>query len=168
MMKTGVAMRLYLLIFSLLFSVTVTAAEIPPKDATDFTLKSLTGDNLRLREQMGDVILLNFWASWCGPCREEMPELEKLQQKYQALGFKVMGVNVETAPEKAQAFLKNLNITFPILLDSEQTVSKTYQVEAMPTTYLMDRQGKLRFLHKGYEKGTAEEYETQIKKLIRE
>ncbi len=161
-------MRLLTLVIAIFFSLSVTAAEIPPKDAADFTLKSLTGENLRLREQIGDVILLNFWASWCGPCREEMPELEKLQQKYQALGFKVMGVNVETSPEKAQVFLKNMKLSFPIVLDSEQTVSKTYQVEAMPTTYLIDRQGKLRFLHKGYEKGTAEEYETQIKKLIRE
>jgi alkyl hydroperoxide reductase subunit AhpC len=161
-------MRLFTAIIFMLFTVHAIAGEIPAKDATDFTLKSLSGDNIRLREQMGDVILLNFWASWCGPCREEMPELEKLQQKYQALGFKVMGVNVETSPDKARDFLKNISVSFPIVLDTEQSVSKSYAVQAMPTTYLIDRQGKLRFLHKGYEKGTAEIYETHIKKLIRE
>jgi thiol-disulfide isomerase/thioredoxin len=131
-------------------------------------LKSLSGENIRLQEQMGEVILLNFWATWCGPCREEMPELEKLQQKYQTMGFKVLGVNVETTPEKAQAYLKKISVSFPILFDTEQSVSKAYQVEAMPTTYIIDRHGKLRYVHKGYEKGTEADYDAQIKKLIRE
>lgn len=164
-------MRWYTVILASLVMVMtfcVQAAELTPQTAQDFTLKSLSGENLRLREQIGEVILLNFWASWCGPCREEMPELEKLQQKYQSLGFKVIGVNVENAAEKATGFLKNTPVTFPIVVDADSTVSKLYHVEAMPTTYLIDRQGQLRFLHKGYQKGTAAEYETQIKQLIRE
>jgi peroxiredoxin len=161
-------MRVGIFIISLVLSFNLFAGEIAAKDAADFTLKSLSGDNLRLQEQRGEVILLNFWATWCGPCREEMPELEKLQQKYQAMGFKVLGVNVETTPEKAQDYLKKISVSFPILFDTEQTVSKAYQVEAMPTTYILDRHGKLRYLHKGYVKGVEAEYDAQIKKLIRE
>jgi len=136
--------------------------------APDFTLKSLGGKNLKLSEMAGNVVLINFWASWCGPCREEMPLLNALHNKYQPLGFTVLGVNVEEQSDMARGFLKDFPVDFPILLDNKNQVSKLYQVVAMPTTVVVDRDGKMRFLHKGYKSGDEKKYRDMVKQLIRE
>jgi thiol-disulfide isomerase/thioredoxin len=123
---------------------------------------------MKLSEMTGNVVLINFWASWCGPCREEMPLLNALHKKYQALGFTVLGVNVEEDTNKARAFLKDFPVDFPILLDTTNQVSKQYEVLAMPTTVVVDRDGNMRYLHKGYKPGDEEKYSKMVKKLVRE
>ena len=136
--------------------------------APNFTLKSLGGKNLKLSEMTGNVVLINFWASWCAPCREEMPLLNALHKKYQPLGFTVLGVNVEEELDGARRFLKNVPVDFPILLDNTNKVSKQYKVVAMPTTVVVDRDGNMRYLHEGYKPGDEKKYRQMIKKLIRE
>lgn len=136
--------------------------------APDFTLKALDGSNLRLAEQKGDIMLINFWASWCGPCIQEMPALDKLAQKYQTLGVQVWGVNVENDSAAAKAYLQKVQVSFPILFDLENDVSKAYQVEAMPTTVILDKDGNVRAVHRGYQSGVEKKYEADIKKLLRE
>jgi peroxiredoxin len=145
----------------------VTAAEVG-KRAPDFTLKSLDGKNLKLSEMTGNVVLINFWASWCGPCREEMPLLNALHNKYEPLGFTVLGVNVEEDVRGAKGFLKNFPVDFPVLLDNTNRVSKQYKVIAMPTTVVVDRDGNMRYLHQGYKSGDEAKYRRMVKKLIRE
>ena len=136
--------------------------------APDFTLRSNTGKNLKLSEFRGQVVLLNFWASWCGPCRQEMPALEKLQKRYGKLGFTVLGVNVEEDSTQAKRMLREIRVSFPILYDTQNTASKLYQVSAMPTTVIIDRDGNMRYLHKGYKGGDERIYKKWVKKLIRE
>ncbi len=136
--------------------------------APNFTLKSLSGKNLKLSEMTGNVVLINFWASWCGPCREEMPLLNALHKKYEPLGFTVLGVNVEEKSKNARGFLKDFPVDFPILLDNKNKVSKQYKVVAMPTTVMVDRDGNVRYLHKGYKTGDEKKYRKMIKKLVRE
>ncbi|QFU77225.1 TlpA family protein disulfide reductase [Halioglobus maricola] len=136
--------------------------------AANFTLKSADGSNMRLSEHRGEVVLINFWASWCGPCRQEMPELERLQQQYHDLGFTVFGINVEQDREAADRTLKDIPVTFPVLFDVENTVSETYGVDAMPATVLVDRNGVIRFAHRGYKPGYEQLYEEQIRALLRE
>lgn len=138
------------------------------KTAPDFTLKSMSGKNLNLAEQRGSIIVINFWASWCGPCRTEMPVLEAFYNKYQDLGVSVWGINVEQENQAGRDFLADLNLTFPILFDATNTISKTYDVEAMPTTVIVDRDGKVRYVFKGYKPGYEKKYASAIKKLIRE
>ena len=136
--------------------------------APDFTLKSRSGENIKLSELRGQVVMLNFWASWCAPCRQEMPLLEKLYQRYEPMGFTLLGINVEENSDDALRWLKNLDISFPILLDTKNTTSELYSVMAMPTTLIIDRDGKVRFLHRGYVPGVEEEYQQQVRTLIKE
>lgn len=136
--------------------------------APDFTLKSNSGKNLKLSEQRGDVVMINFWASWCGPCRQEMPLLDAMYKKYKKLGFTIWGVNIEPDSSSAKKLLKDIHVSFPILFDTENKVSKSYNVTAMPSTVLVDRNGNLRYLHKGYKPGYENEYRKQVKKLLRE
>ena len=136
--------------------------------AENFTLKSRSGENIRLSEYRGQVVLINFWASWCGPCRQEMPQLEAIQQKYQHLGFTVFGVNVEQNRELADKVLRDIPVSFPILFDDANQVSKLYDVDAMPVTVLVDRSGEIRFMHRGYKPGYEHEYERQVRSLVKE
>ena len=94
--------------------------------------------------------------------------LNALHKKYQPLGFTVLGVNVEEQSKNAQGFLSNTPVDFPILLDTRNEVSRLYDVVAMPTTVLVDRDGNLRYLHKGYKPGDEDKYVKMVKKLIRE
>ena len=136
--------------------------------APDFTLKSLSGKNIKLSEYAGNVVMLNFWASWCGPCRKEMPLLNALHNKYETLGFVILGVNVEQELRLAKSFLADTPVDFPILFDVSNTVSKAYDVIAMPTTVMIDRNGQVRYIHKGYKAGDEKKYKKMVKKLIRE
>ena len=156
-----------ILFASLLLFGTANSANIQGK-APNFTLKSNTGKNIKLSELRGQVVLLNFWASWCGPCRQEMPLLEKLQQRYSALGFTVLGVNVEEDSSKAKSLLKDIPVSFPILFDTQNTVSKQYNVSAMPSTVMIDRNGNMRYLHKGYKPGDEAQYKKWVKQLVKE
>ena len=167
MMNNKVNVGLVLLASVMLFISAAQAAEVQGK-APDFTLKSSSGKNLKLSEHRGEVVLLNFWASWCGPCRKEMPYLEQIQEKYADYGFTVMGVNVEEDSSKAKKMLKDIPVSFPILYDTTNSVSKAYKVSAMPTTVIIDRDGNMRYLHKGYKSGDEATYKQWVKKLIRE
>jgi peroxiredoxin len=103
--------------------------------APDFTLRTLDGSNLRLHEQRGRVVLVNFWATWCGPCRQEMPLLNQLYQKYRGSGFTLLGINVDEDGRKAQAVASQLGLAFPVLLDADKAVSQRYQLASMPSTH---------------------------------
>jgi peroxiredoxin len=154
-------------LLSIALVVPVNASDISGK-APDFTLKSRSGKNLRLSDYRGNVVLLNFWASWCGPCRQEMPLLEAMYKKYKKLGFVILGVNVEQDSSKANAYLSDVSVSFPVLYDNNNTASKLYNVSAMPTTVIIDRNGNMRYLHKGYKPGYEKDYKKQVKTLIRE
>jgi peroxiredoxin len=143
-------------------------AVISKGPAENFTLKSNSGENIRLSEYRGQVVLINFWASWCGPCRQEMPHLEAIHQKYQNLGFTVFGVNVEQNRELADKILRDIPVSFPILFDDANQVSEQYDVDAMPVTVLVDRRGQIRFMHRGYKPGYEREYERQVRTLVKE
>lgn len=159
---------LTMLCMAVLFSSSSIFASESKGPAPDFTLASKNGENVRLQEQLGNVVLINFWASWCAPCREELPYLEALQQEYADLGFTILAVNVDENPTKADILLNDITVTFPVLFDVNKDVSKLYDVQAMPTTVIVDRDGKQRLLHKGYKSGDEVGYKQAIKALLRE
>lgn len=144
------------------------ASAAPTAGAPDFTLPSLDGPNLRLNEQRGQVVMINFWATWCGPCREEMPHLARLYDKYRPSGFTVFAVNIDEEPQKAAKLARQLGMRFPVLLDTDKKVSRLYDLSAMPSTVLIDRDGRVRYLHRGYRNGYEVTYDQQIRELLRE
>ena len=136
--------------------------------APDFTLPKSAGGNLRLAEQRGQVVMLNFWATWCGPCKQEMPKLNRLYEKYRGSGFVLLGMNIDDNPATAIATASRLGVQFPVLLDTEKKVSKLYDLSEMPSTVLIDRDGRVRYLHLGYRDGYEETYDKQVRDLLRE
>lgn len=136
--------------------------------APGFDLASRDGGRVALSELSGQVVMVNFWATWCGPCRQEMPHLEALHQRYSDLGFTLLGVNVEEDSSGADAFLAETPVSFPILFDPENQVSELYNVVAMPSTVLIDKTGNMRYIHHGYKPGYENDYQSQIRALIRE
>jgi peroxiredoxin len=144
------------------------AAVAPQATAPDFTLKSLEGRNLRLAEQRGQVVLVNFWATWCGPCKQEMPHLNRLYDKYHASGFVLLGVNVDEDLRQASGTVARFGLHFPVLFDADKAVVRLYDLNSMPATVLIDRDGKVRYLHRGYRDGLEAAYEQQIRELVKE
>lgn len=156
-----------ILILCMSVSLGAGAAEVSG-EAKDFTLKSRDGVNIKLSELRGEVVMINFWASWCGPCRQEMPLLDALYKKYKDYGFTLLGINVDENNEAAIKLLSQIPVSFPILFDPQSSVTELYDVDAMPSTILVDRDGKMRFLHRGYKPGYEKHYDDQVKALVLE
>jgi thiol-disulfide isomerase/thioredoxin len=147
----------------------VLAADPIGQPAPAFSLP-LRGGNapLGLDKLRGQVVMVNFWASWCEPCRKEFPLLDQIYKKYKAAGFTLVGVNVEPDAKDAEGFIAKTPVTFPILFDKDSAVSKAYRVSGMPTTVLVDRKGVLRWVHRSYVPGDENEYLNQVRALLME
>jgi len=117
--------------------------------ATNFTLATLGGGQASLDDYLGQVVLLNFWATWCPPCEAEVPDLEAAYRAHQADGLVVLGVSVQEKPEFVQPFVDDYGVTYPILLDSTGQVMNTYRVLGLPITVIIDREGVIRARHVG-------------------
>jgi len=144
------------------------AAVNPGAPAPAFTLAARDGGKLSLADLKGQVVMINFWATWCGPCRQEMPLLAQLHDQYEPLGFTMLGVNVEPDSAAAVAWLKGVPVTFPILFDTDSAVAGSFGVEGMPSSVLVDRNGQVRYIHRGYKPGDEAKYADMIRSLVKE
>ncbi|MDX2410474.1 MAG: TlpA disulfide reductase family protein [Woeseiaceae bacterium] len=156
------------LTLSVFAATSLASSDLTGQAAPDFALKNSSGDNVRLSEYRGDVVMVNFWATWCGPCRQEMPLLDELYSRYERVGFSLLGVNIDDDSRKAMNMVSELGVSFPVLFDARKEVSKLYKVEAMPVTVLIDREGTVRYVHHGYKPGYEDKYLDQIRSLLRE
>jgi peroxiredoxin len=136
--------------------------------ATEFSLSSLAGQSVALSQFKGNVVLVNFWATWCGPCQQEMPLLDQMYKKYKPAGFTLLGVNVDKEAPAVKELLARKPVSFPVLLDPENAVSRAYHVADMPSSVIIDRKGNVRYVHRGYRAGDENEYQDRIRQLIRE
>lgn len=136
--------------------------------APAFSLASRDGKQVSLADLKGQVVMINFWASWCGPCRQEFPALDQIYAKYKPMGFTLVAINVESEKADAERFLEKTPASFPILFDPDNKVSGNYGVSAMPTTVLVDRQGRVRWQHRAYKPGDEAKYIEQIRAALRE
>jgi peroxiredoxin len=136
--------------------------------APAFSLTDLTGQPETLSQYKGQVVMVNFWATWCGPCQQEMPLLDQMYKKYKPAGFTLIGVNVDKEAPPVKELMARKPVSFPVLLDPANQVSKAYHVDEMPSSVIVDRKGQIRYIHRGYKPGDENEYQDRIRQLIRE
>lgn len=120
-----------------------------PKAAQDFTVPLLQGSRFRLADQRGKVVLINFWATWCPPCREEMPAMERLWQQHRERGFVLIAVSLDADRGQVKPFVTEHQLTFPIGLDSKLEVANLYGIRALPASFIVDRHGQVAALALG-------------------
>lgn len=146
----------------------VSLAEIQKGPAPNFTLKSLRGQNLKLSEHRGEVIMINFWATWCGTCKQEMEKINEMYLRYRDEGFTVLAINVDNNRQKVNTWLRGMRLAFPILFDNDKAVSEQYEVEELPSTYIVDKDGNFRYVHNEYKPGLEDVYQKQVRELMEE
>ncbi len=135
-----IALLLYLSLFT--ESQVQVAGVKPGSKAPEFTLKTLKGEEISLRDLRGKVVLLNFWATWCPPCKEEMPLFVEVYRKYREKGFEILAVSMDSKPEPVEKFVREYRFPFPVLMD-DGNVSTKYGVQGLPTSFLIDRDGEV-------------------------
>jgi cytochrome c biogenesis protein CcmG/thiol:disulfide interchange protein DsbE len=146
-----------------------TAAALKPGDSPPpIDLPDLNGNRVDLGELEGKVVLVDFWASWCGPCREEMPVLEAMHKKYADQGLVIIGVNIDKSAKKMNNFLKGASVTFRIVHDPKIKVASKYEPATVPSSYFIGKDGKVRHIHEGFRKKDAPELEARIQSLLAE
>jgi thiol-disulfide isomerase/thioredoxin len=128
--------------------------------------KIATSFNQLLQQHKGDVIYIDFWASWCGPCRKSFPWLNQIQQKYAKQKFTIISINVDNVKSNAEAFLAEHPVQYSVLFDSDNTLMQYFSVNAMPSSLLIDKQGQLVDIHQGFSEKNIAQYEQKIQALF--
>ncbi|HMV60262.1 MAG TPA: TlpA disulfide reductase family protein [Agitococcus sp.] len=124
-------------------------------------------DNLNLDSYKGKVVYVDFWASWCGPCRESFPWMKKMQQQYGKDGLVIIAINVDQDKKLADKFLSEFKPEFNVLFDKDGKLAEDFKVSSMPSSYVLDREGKPRFKHKGFHLDKQSQYETELNSLLK-
>jgi thiol-disulfide isomerase/thioredoxin len=143
------------------------------KTAPAFTLPEISSrQNISLEDYQGKIVLIDFWASWCGPCRKSLPEYNDLRNRLQAspIGdmFEILAINVDMTNEEALAFLNKHPVDFPVLEERSGQSQQAYDLLTMPTSFLVDQHGKIRIAHQGFNPGYIEYLEQEISQLLTE
>ena len=136
--------------------------------APDFALKSSTGQNLRLSEYRGDVVLVNFWTRSCSRCREQLDQLDGLYREFKGRGFTVLSVAITDDPHHVQEIVDAVRIDFPVLYDDEKRAARIYDPSSIPLTVVIDPHGRIRHVYKKYRRGDEDKYREQILALLAE
>lgn len=144
----------------------VTPGEVAPP--IDLPVLNGNGSSLRLADLRGQVVYVDFWASWCGPCRLSLPALQAIYDELSAVGFTVLAVNVDALTEEAEGFMQRYPVSYPVLLDPDGLVPEAYDVLGMPSGYLLDREGVVRKVHTGFRRGDEIKLRDEIKALLRQ
>ena len=135
--------------------------------APQFSLPSKNG-NINLNSLQGQVVYVDFWASWCSPCRKSFPWMNEMANKYKDMGFTIIAINLDKERNLADDFLKDIPHDFTIAFDPEGDTASAYKVRAMPSSYLIDKNGNIQYTHLGFRSENKAELESQIKSLLKQ
>jgi len=142
------------------------ATQLRGAEAPDFVLKSLSGENLRLSEYRGEVVMLSFWAAWCGDCRAQLTELATMRDRYQDAGVELLAVSLDQNARQASEVMAGAS--YPVLHDAAGEVGRLYDVTKMPVMVLIDRGGVVREVYEGFRRGNEQQYLERVQALLRE
>jgi peroxiredoxin len=132
------------------------------EQAPDFELETLDGETVKLSDLQGKAVLVNFWATWCKPCRDEMPAIQSVYDRYRNQGFEVVGVNIAETPVSVRGFVRQQELDFPIVLDRDRAVTRQYNIGPIPSSVFLDKNGEVVRKHDG------QMVEGQIEGYVRE
>lgn len=136
--------------------------------APDFTFPDLDGNKVNLASLRGKVVFINIWATWCPPCRDEMPSMEKLYQHFKGRDFEILGVSIDVLGEQVvRPFMKELNLTFPALLDTQGRIKSLYATTGVPESFIVDKQGRIAFIAIGPREWSKPEFIEFFEKLVK-
>ena len=156
-----------LLAFGLALFATRAEAVGTGSKAPEIGLKDLAGNGVSIAGLKGKVVLVDFWASWCAPCREELPVLNSLYKKHRARGLEVVAVSQDQSPDNVRSFLNRMPLSFRVVHDGARAVAGRYAPSKMPSSFLIDRKGIVRHVHAGFRASDRDTLETQIDALLR-
>jgi peroxiredoxin len=134
--------------------------------APEFTLPDAAGNTISLNQQRGKIVYVDFWASWCGPCRQSFPWMNEMLGKYQAQGLEILAINLDTGRAEADEFLAKNPASFTVLFDPTATLPPQYGVKGMPTSYLIDASGEIILQHAGFNASHRESLEASIQQAL--
>lgn len=164
MRTASIVLSLFALVVMPALALAVDVGEPPP----EINLPDLSnGKKVSLAALRGKVVVVDFWASWCAPCKEEMPVLESLYKRFKDQGLVVIGVSVDNEAANAKKFLSSVKVSFPVVHDAGHGVADKFKPPRMPTSYVIDKAGKIRFVHAGFRKEDAKKLEDEITKLLK-
>lgn len=160
----------WFLVLAIAFGAAVAAPQygLLGHEAPDFALHAIAGGNVRLSEHRGDVIVLSFWGSRCSPCKAQLAALDKSFATYRSAGLLVYGINVDDDQQRALDFAHHQSVAFSLLLDPEKNVSRSYEVDNLPMTVLIDRSGVIRHVLRDYAARDQDTYLRQLRELLNE
>ena len=144
------------------------ASELTGQEAPDFVLKSTTGENLRLSEYRGEIVLLSFWATWCGDCRNQLEQLAGMHARYRDAGVRLLAVSLDQNLRQAADGARSLGADYAVLHDAGGQVGRLYTADRVPMVVLIDRAGIVRDVFEGYRRGNEEQYLRGVQALLRE
>ena len=170
MTRSPAASRSRLALVALLTVATAVSAatNLKGSEAPDFALRSLAGQNLRLSEFRGQIVMLTFWATWCGDCRAQLERLGEMHARYQEAGVELLAVSLDQSRKQAEGMSARLKASYPVLYDEAGDVGKLYEVTRMPVMVLIDRAGVVRDVFEGFRRGNEERYLERVQALLRE
>ena len=139
------------------------------EEAPSFMLPMMDNKHLlTLKQYRGKVVYLDFWASWCGPCRQSLPEMNKLRNKLKNSGFEVLAINLDEDQSAATSFLEQYPVQYPVVKDVKNKTPELYKIPGMPTSYLIDKKGVVRDIHVGFKESDLTKIENKINELLKE
>ncbi|WP_372828623.1 TlpA disulfide reductase family protein [Shewanella sp. UCD-KL12] len=153
-------------IFLILLSVFLPVNPANAEPSLNVNVQSAQGVSFELNEYLGSVVYVDFWASWCGPCRKSFPWMNSMHNKYAAQGLKIVAINLDTDPKLAKQFLKEIQASFDIAYDADMQVASEFDIIGMPTSYLFNRKGELVAQHVGFYREDHMKYEAEIKRWL--